>query len=162
VTAVAQWLRRCATDREVVGSMSDSVIGIFHWHKILPIALWPWGRLSLQQKWVPGVFPGGKGGWCVRLTIYHHPVPLLRNMGTLTFWNPLGTSGPVMGLIYLCFYLFRDFARINVIASPFCDFTQRRLVPSHRRFGTTYRPSLKNFLNCLTLEDGTTGCPESQ
>jgi len=27
---------------------------------ILPIALWSWCRPSLQQKWVPGVFAGGK------------------------------------------------------------------------------------------------------
>jgi len=26
---------------------------------ILPAALWSWGWLSLQQKWVPGIFPGG-------------------------------------------------------------------------------------------------------
>ena len=28
-------------------------------------------------------------------------MPLSCNLGTLTCWNPLGHSGPVMGLIYL-------------------------------------------------------------
>ena len=74
---------------------------IFHWHKIRPIALWPWGRLSLQQKWVPGVFPAGKGGQCIRLTTYHHPVLLSWTLGSLTSWNPLGLTRLVMGLIYL-------------------------------------------------------------
>jgi len=76
---------------------------IFHWRKILPIALWPWGWLSLEQKWVPGVFPGGKSGRCVKLTTYHHPVPLSRNLGTLTSWNTLGHSRPVTGLLYGAF-----------------------------------------------------------
>ena len=29
-TAVAQWLRYCATNRKVAGSITDGVIGIFH------------------------------------------------------------------------------------------------------------------------------------
>jgi len=29
VTAVAQWLRRCATNRKVAGSIPDGVTGIF-------------------------------------------------------------------------------------------------------------------------------------
>ena len=29
-TAVAQWLRCCATNRNVAGSIPDGVIGIFH------------------------------------------------------------------------------------------------------------------------------------
>ena len=33
--------------------------------------------------------------------IYHHPVPLSWNLGTLTSWNPLGHSRPVTGLLYL-------------------------------------------------------------
>ena len=28
--AVAQWLKRCATNRKVAGSIPDGVIGIFH------------------------------------------------------------------------------------------------------------------------------------
>jgi hypothetical protein len=31
-TAVTQWLRYCATNRKVTGSIPDGVIGIFHWH----------------------------------------------------------------------------------------------------------------------------------
>jgi len=34
--AVAQWLRCCATNWKVTGSIPAGV-GIFHWHKILPI-----------------------------------------------------------------------------------------------------------------------------
>jgi len=49
-TAVAQWLRCCTTNWKVAGSIPAGVIGIFHWHKILPIVLWPWGQLSLWQK----------------------------------------------------------------------------------------------------------------
>jgi len=46
-TVVAQWLRCCATNRKVAALIPAGVIGIFHWRKILPIALWPWGRHSL-------------------------------------------------------------------------------------------------------------------
>jgi len=54
-----------------------------------------------EMSTVPGVFPGGKGGRCIGLTTYHHPVPLSCNLGTLTSWNPVGHSRPVTGLLYL-------------------------------------------------------------
>ena len=34
------------------------------------------------------------------MTTYHHPVPLSRNLGTLTLWNPLVLFRPVTGLLY--------------------------------------------------------------
>jgi hypothetical protein len=48
--------------------------------------------------------PGGKGGWCVRLTTYDHIGPISRNLGALTLLDPSGPAWPVMGVLYL--YLF--------------------------------------------------------
>jgi len=57
----------------------------------------------------------GKGGRYVRPTTYHHPVPLSRNLGTLTSCNPLGHSRPVTGLIYLlpCTYTVSFWTKLN-------------------------------------------------
>ena len=99
-TAVAQWLRCCATNREVARSIPAGVGGFF-----VDIN-------SFRSHYGPGVdqpltgmstriISWSRGGRCVRLTTYHHPVPLSRNRGTLTSWNLLGPSGPVTGLLYL-------------------------------------------------------------
>ena len=91
-TAVTQRLMCCVTNRKVAGSITDDVTGIFHWHKILPIALWLWGRHSLWQKWVPGAFPGGKGGRCLRLTTLPPSCGVVMKSGNLNFLEP---SGPL-------------------------------------------------------------------
>jgi hypothetical protein len=44
------WLGGYATSRKVAGSSPDEVIGFFSIDLIIPAALWPWGRLSLEQK----------------------------------------------------------------------------------------------------------------
>ena len=102
--AVAQWLRCCATNRKVAGSIPAGVSGFFI------------DMISFRSHYDTGVdsasnrneyqeyFLGGKGGRCVRLTHYHHPVLLSRNLGALTSWNPLGLSRPVMGLLFFFFY----------------------------------------------------------
>jgi hypothetical protein len=65
--AVAQWLRHCASNRKVAGSILDGVIG-FCSVTILLVALWSWGRLRLLTEMSTRSISWGKGGRCVRLT----------------------------------------------------------------------------------------------
>ena len=78
---------------------------------------------SFRSQYGPGVetnsnrneyqeyFLGVKGGRSVRMTTYHYPVPLSRNMGTLTSWNPLGhfwaCNGNVLPFLKCTAYVLR-------------------------------------------------------
>jgi hypothetical protein len=59
---------------------------------ILLITLLPWGRLSHWQKWVQGVFPGGKCSRCVGLTTLPPSCAVVKKSGNLNFLKP---SGPL-------------------------------------------------------------------
>jgi hypothetical protein len=98
--AVAQWLRHCATNRKVAGSIPDGAIGIFNWHN-------PSGRTTALGSSQPlteistRIFSWGKGGRWVGLTILPPSCAnCLKNLGASTSWNPQGLSRPVMGLLY--------------------------------------------------------------
>ena len=110
-TAVAQWLRCCATKWKGRWFDPSWCQWIFHWHKILPIALWPWGSTQPLTEMSTGSIYWGKGGRCVRLTTYHHPVPLSRKSWNLNFLEP---SGPVQACngtaVPLPYFIFKRFS----------------------------------------------------
>ena len=98
------WYDRIGTVVKVLCYKSQMMSLEFFIDIILPIALRPWGR----QKWVPGGFPGGKCGRCVRLTSLPPPCAVVMKSGNLNF---LGPSGPLQAcngtdlplpLLYLC------------------------------------------------------------
>ena len=77
---------------------------------IFPVPLWPWVRVSLKQKWVPGIFHGGKGGWCVWLTT----IPL-SCANCHEIWEP---QPP--GTLWVCPGLYRDYFIFIQMESIYC------------------------------------------
>jgi hypothetical protein len=55
---------------------------------------------------------------------------LSRNLGASTFWNPVGLSGPVMGLLYLFIMKFC----VDVSGQPFCYIFKVQEVREERFF----------------------------
>jgi hypothetical protein len=69
---------------------------------MLLAALWPWGRLSLEQKWVPGTFPGGTGDWCLRLKTLPPSCPdCLKILAATTYSKQECLFRRVQGLVFL-------------------------------------------------------------
>jgi hypothetical protein len=65
----------------------------------LPATLWPWGQLSLWQKWVPGIFLGVKVCQHVRVTTSTSSVRWLpRKCGSLDVSHSFGSPWPVTGI----------------------------------------------------------------
>ena len=86
-TAVAQWLRCCATNRKVAGSIPAGVIWIFHSHRTMAlVSTQPLTEISTRRiSW-------GNGGRCVRLTTLQLCCAVVMKSGNLNFLEP---SGPI-------------------------------------------------------------------
>jgi len=91
---------------------------------ILPVALCPWGRLSLWQKWVPGVFPGSKGGRCIGLTTLPPSCAAVMKSENFNFLEPYGPlqacNGTALPLPFTCRVCSVMYLALHMY-SMFCD-----------------------------------------
>jgi hypothetical protein len=122
-TSVAQWLRYCATNQKVAGSIPDGVMEIF-------IDINPSDRTTALGSTQPltyistGVFRGSKCGRCVRLTTLPPSCAVVVKSGNLNFLEPSGSPQACNGT---------DLTFILVIS---CG-----------RFGITYRSRVQGSTN---------------
>jgi hypothetical protein len=102
-TAVSQWLRYCAINQKVSGSIPGGVNGIFHWHKSFWSHYGPGVDSASNRNVYREYLLGGECGRCVRLTSLPPFCAVVKKSGNLNSWNPLGHPRPVTGRLYLLF-----------------------------------------------------------
>jgi hypothetical protein len=104
---VVTWLRHYATVRKVTGSSPDEV-DFFSVYLILSAAVYPWGLLSLQEKWSPGIFLGSKGRPAFKATTLLPSVSQLsRNCGSLNISQTFSTACHRDSSTFVTFFLTR-------------------------------------------------------
>jgi hypothetical protein len=91
-TAVAQWLKCCAKNRKVAGSIPGGVSGFFIDIKSFRLHYGSGVDSASNRNEYQEHFLGGKGGWCVRLTTLPPSCAVVMKSVNLIFLEP---SGPV-------------------------------------------------------------------
>jgi hypothetical protein len=90
-TAVAQWLRHCATNQKVAGSIPDGVMEFFIDINSSDRTMTLGSTQPLTEMSTRCIFPGGKCGRCVRLTTLPLSCAVVKKSGNFNFLEPSGS-----------------------------------------------------------------------
>ena len=104
---VAQWLRCCATNRKVAGSIPSGVSGFFIDVNTFRSHYGPGVDSASNRNEYHEYFLGGKGGRCLRLTTSPQSCAVVMKSRSLNFLEPYGPVQACDGTAFT-FYTLRN------------------------------------------------------